>query len=127
GVDGGYSQNDVKEVARVLTGVGVNYTGKKPAKIPNDKVDDLIHKDGFEFNPARHDYGTKKVLGVVYKGAGWPEVEQLITQLSKSPATAKHISTKFAYYFVSDNPPASLVKAMSEKFIASDGDIAATL
>lgn len=127
GVDGGYSQTDVKEVARILTGVGVNYSGTAPSKIPNGKADDFIAKHGFEFNPARHDYGEKKVLGATYKGAGWAEVEQLIDQLSKSPATAKHISTKLANYFVSDSPPQSLVKTMSEKFLATDGDIAATL
>ncbi|WP_226816439.1 DUF1800 domain-containing protein [Advenella sp. FME57] len=126
GVDAGYSQNDVKEVARILTGVGVNYKSREP-RLPENRAMGYINDHGFEFNPARHDYGTKKVLGVSYKGTGWGEVEQLIEQLSKNPATAKHVSKKMAQYFVDDSPSETLIKTMSEKFLTSDGNIAATL
>ncbi len=127
GVDAGYSQDDVRAVARILTGVGVNYKGNKPRLSPGKAQDYRFRDDGFEFNPARHDYGAKKVMGIDYPGSGWNEVERLIEQLSTHPATARHISRELAAYFVGDDPPQALVEAMSRTFMGSDGSIAATL
>ena len=127
GVDGGYSQEDVRAVARILTGVGVNNKGKTPRLPPGMARDYILGDDGFEFNPARHDYGAKKVMGIDYPGSGWTEVQHLVEQLSTHPATARHISRELATYFVSDEPPQALIEAMSRAFMASDGSIAATL
>ena len=85
-------------------------------------------RDGlFEFNPARHDYGDKILLGHKIKGAGFAEVEEALDILARSPATARHISRELATYFVSDDPPASLVDQMGKTFLRSNGDIAAVL
>ena len=126
GVDAGYSQKDVQELARVLTGLGTNFSDKepklKPALVPLYK-----HHDGTEFNPARHDMGTKLVLGESVQGQGWDEIMAQLKRLAAHPATARHISHKLAIYFVADQPPPELVERMSRAYLASDGDIAVTL
>ena len=65
----------------------------------------------FEFNPNRHDYSVKHFLGHTIEGSGFPEVEQALDILARHPATANHICRQIATYFVSDNPPAPLVRA----------------
>ena len=126
GVDGGYSQRDVQELARVLTGVGVNMTDKTPS-VKRDLQSQYVRDGLFEFNPNRHDYGDKQFLGAAIRGRGLAEVDEVIDRLSRSPATAHYVSRKLAIYFVADDPPASLVENMSRTFLGSDGDIAATL
>jgi uncharacterized protein (DUF1800 family) len=126
GVNGGYSQADVQELARILTGVGINLSGI-PAKLKPNLQEFYVADGLFEFNPARHDFGDKKFLGQTIKGTGWPEVEEVIGQLSRNPSTARFISRKFAQYFVADEPSPNLVKHMAERFMATDGDIGATL
>ena len=131
GVSGGasgsrYSQQDVQELARALTGVGINATDSVPRLPPPRQA--LYLRDGlFEFNPARHDFGAKTLLGRHIGGAGFPEVEEAVTLLSRDPATARFISRKLATYFVADDPPPRLVETMAETFRRSDGDIAAVL
>jgi uncharacterized protein (DUF1800 family) len=126
GVDGGYSQQDVQELARILTGLGLNVTANTP-KVPANLQAQYVRDGVFEFNPARHDYGDKVFLGIKVQGAGMAEVDQAIDMLSRHPATARFISKKLAVYFVSDNPPAGLVKRLSDVFLRSDGDIATVL
>jgi uncharacterized protein (DUF1800 family) len=126
GVDGGYTQNDVQQLARILTGVGVNLTGKMP-NVRKDKQDQYLRQGLFEFNPGRHDYGDKLFLGQQVKGRGLAEVDEALDRLSRSPATARYISRKLAIYFVADEPPAQLVERMAQRFQSSDGDIAAVL
>ena len=126
GVGSGYTQRDVQEVARVLTGVGVNTTDRRPnirAALEYQYVRDGL----FEFNPNRHDYGDKDVLDHTIKGTGLDELDELATMLARSPATAHFISHKLAVYFVGDEPPHALVDRMAARFRQSDGDIAATL
>jgi uncharacterized protein (DUF1800 family) len=126
GVDGGYSQKDVQELARVLTGVGVNATGKMPPMKPPLQAQYV--RDGlFEFNPNRHDYGDKQLLGRTIRGRGLAEIDEVADLLSKHPATAHFVSRKLAVFFVADDPPAALVERMAQTFRRSDGDIAATL
>ena len=126
GVGSGYTQADVEALARILTGVGVNLTGRTPNLGSAHR--DLYLKTGlFEFNPDRHDFGDKLFLGHRIKGAGLPEVEQALDILSRQPATARHISRELATYFVSDDPPAALVDRMAAAFRRTDGDIAAVL
>jgi len=126
GVGSGYTQKDVEELARILTGLGVDRHPETP-KLKPELQSQLIRDGLFEFNPARHDYGDKVFLGHVIKGAGLSEVEQALDILAHQPATARHVSTQLATYFVSDAPPASLVDKMASTFQHTDGDIAAVL
>jgi uncharacterized protein (DUF1800 family) len=108
GVNGGYSQADVTQVARVFTGWTIG---------PMDQG------WAFTFDPKRHEPGPKTVLGKTIPEKGMDEGLQVLDMLAKSPATAKFISTKLARRFVADDPPPALVEAMAQKFLASDGDI----
>jgi uncharacterized protein (DUF1800 family) len=126
GVGGGYTQKDVEELARILTGVGVNRGGNTP-KIRPELRDLYVRQGMFEFNPNRHDFGTKLFLGHTIAGNGFAEVNEAIDILSRSPATARFISSKIAQYFVADDPPQTLVEQMTARFEASDGDIAEVL
>jgi uncharacterized protein (DUF1800 family) len=126
GVEGGYSQRDVQELARILTGVGVNLGDAEP-KVKPELQAQYVRKGLFEFNPNRHDYRDKEFLGQPVKGRGLAEVDEALDRLSRQPATARFISRKLAIYFVADEPPPALVERMSATFLSSDGDIAATL
>jgi uncharacterized protein (DUF1800 family) len=126
GVGSGYTQGDVQELARILTGVGVRSNRETPKLPPGRQA--LYRRDGvFEFNPARHDFGDKMFLGHMIRGSGYDEVRQALDILAREPATARHISLKLAAYFMGDDPPASVVDRMAETFHASDGDIAQVL
>ena len=131
GVSGGpsgsrYTQQDVQELARLLTGVGLNLRGEPPRLGP--RVAALYRSDGvFEFNPNRHDFGEKVLLGHPIAPTGFGEVEQAVTILSRDPATARYISRKLAAWFVADDPPPALVSRMAATFTRTDGDIAAVL
>ncbi|MEY4909585.1 MAG: hypothetical protein RL260_3303 [Pseudomonadota bacterium] len=127
GVDGGYSQRDVQELARVLTGLGVNFSDT-PAKVA-PKLQPLYRREGLtEFHPGRHDLGDKTVLGQTLKGGrGWDEILEQLGALARHPATARHVCRKLAVFLVADEPPAALVDRLSQRFLATDGDIALTL
>jgi len=112
GVNGGYTQADVIQVARVLTGWGVN----RPQ-----------FGGGFEYNENRHEPGTKKVMGVKIKDGGEMEGRELLHFLATRPATAQSISRQLAIRFVSDDPPQALVDRMAKAYMASDGDIPTVL
>ncbi len=127
GVGSGYSQKDVQELARILTGLGVNASGKAPNVKRQFRSDYRAGKNLVEFNPNRHDFGDKVFLGARIKGEGVREVLEAIAILSAEPPTAHHISSELAQYFCCDDPPESLVAAMAATFQASDGDIAAVL
>jgi uncharacterized protein (DUF1800 family) len=128
GVGSGYTQGDVQELARVLTGVGVNFQPQDP-HVPKPVLaqPDHIRNGLFEFNPARHDYSVKRLLGHTIEGRGFVEVEQALDIISRHPATATHVSRQLATYFVSDTPPEPLVQRMAQAFLATDGDIATML
>ncbi|HEY6255459.1 MAG TPA: DUF1800 domain-containing protein [Xanthobacteraceae bacterium] len=126
GVGSGYSQNDVQELARILTGAGVNQSGVEPKLKP--ELQSQYLRDGlFEFNPNRHDYGDKVFLGRTIKGRGLAEIDEALDMISRAGATAHFISHKLAVYFVSDNPSPQLVDRMAATFRQTDGDIAAVL
>ncbi len=108
GVDGGYTQKDVTEVARCFTG----WTIEKPRE-----------EATFKFDEKLHDPDPKIVLGKKIHAGGMKDGEQVIEMLAKNPNTAKFISTKLARRFVSDNPPPALVARMAKEFQSSDGDI----
>ncbi|MGA7412299.1 MAG: DUF1800 domain-containing protein [Bryobacteraceae bacterium] len=109
GVDGGYTQKDVIEVARCFTG----WTVAPPKK-----------GAGFEYNDKVHDKGKKVVLGHVIKaGGGMDDGLKVLDILAKHPSTAHFISLKLAKRFVADDPPPSLVARMARTFTNTDGDL----
>lgn len=112
GVNGGYTQADVTQVARILTG----WTVERPQR-----------GGGFQFDPRRHEPGTKTVMGKKFKEKGEQEGRELLHMLATKPATAQFISHKLALRFVSDDPPQALVDRMAKTFLSSDGDISAVL
>jgi uncharacterized protein (DUF1800 family) len=126
GVGSGYTQKDVEELARILTGVGIDASPQNPHLKP-ELGRQLIRQGLFEFNPARHDYGDKVFLGHHIAGRGYTEVEEALDILAKQPATARHISRQIATYLLSDHPPQVLLDRMTETFLRTDGDIASVL
>jgi uncharacterized protein (DUF1800 family) len=109
GVDGGYTQKDVQEVARAFTG----WTIANPRQ-----------GGGFHFEPRMHDDGEKTVLGQKIKsGGGQKDGDRVLDILAKHPSTARFISTKLARRFVADEPPAALVDRAAKRFRETDGDI----
>jgi uncharacterized protein (DUF1800 family) len=125
GVNGGYSQQDVQNLARVLTGVGVNVGAAPRLKPELQRL--YVRRGAFEFNPARHDFGDKTLLGHPLRGSGFDEVEAAVTLIVKQPACARFIAGELATYFVADTPPAPLVERMARTFMQTDGDLAAVL
>ncbi|HEX8891063.1 MAG TPA: DUF1800 domain-containing protein [Pyrinomonadaceae bacterium] len=113
GVDGGYTQKDVQEVARCFTG----WTIRKP------------NEEGLAyFNPAAHDNGEKIVLGQrIPAGGGIADGERVLDILAHHPSTAKFIATKLARRFISDDPPASVITRAAAVFLKTDGSIKETL
>lgn len=108
GVNGGYTQQDVTEVAKVFTG----WTLERP-------------DDGgaYTFNPNRHEPGPKTVLGKKISDGGEKEGYEVLHMLATSPATAHFLSTEIAQRFVSDTPPPAMVDRMAKTFLSSNGDI----
>jgi len=108
GVDGGYTQQDIIEVARAFTG----WTLANP------------QGGGFQFNPRLHDRGEKKVLGHTIKaGGGMEDGEQVLDIVAAHPSTAKHIATKLVRRFVSDDPPPALVDKVAATFTNTKGNL----
>ncbi|MFG6412829.1 DUF1800 family protein [Roseateles sp. DC23W] len=109
GVDGGYTQRDVTELARMLTGWGVNARAGRG--------------EAFEFDARRHDRGDKTWLGQAIAPAGQAEGERALDVLAAHPATARHLAFKFAQAFVADQPPPALVARLADNFKATGGDL----
>jgi uncharacterized protein (DUF1800 family) len=106
GVDGGYAQKDVQEVARCFSGWGDNGSGV------------------FQFQKNRHDDREKLVLGhIIPAGGGIKDGEQVLDILAAHPSTARFVSRKLCQRFISDEPPTELVENIAKVFTASDGDI----
>jgi uncharacterized protein (DUF1800 family) len=108
GVDGGYTQQDIEQVARVFTG----WTIDRPRRGAE-----------FRFDARLHDNSTKMVLGHQIPARGKEEGEQVLDILAKHPSTARFISTKLARRFVSDNPPTSLIDRATRRFQESNGNL----
>jgi uncharacterized protein (DUF1800 family) len=109
GVDGGYTQKDVTEVARAFTGWTIDHPRQG---------------GGFTFEPRIHDNGQKVVLGHVIKaGGGESDGEQVLDILATQPSTARFIATKLARRFVSDTPPPALIDRAAARFRQTDGDL----
>jgi uncharacterized protein (DUF1800 family) len=112
GVNGGYTQADVTQVARILTG----WTADKPQR-----------GGGFIFDPNRHEPGTKRVLGKKFKEKGEDEGRELLHMLASNPATARFLSRKLAIRFVGDDPPQALVDRLAKSYMSGGGDISKVL
>jgi uncharacterized protein (DUF1800 family) len=116
GVDGGYTQRDVGEVARALTGWSAD-----PRAIRDGEGE-----GAFVFRPAMHDFGPKTILGHDFPaGRGEEEGEAVLDLLARSPATAHHVARQLAQRFVADDPPPALVERLAQTFLRTDGDLAA--
>ena len=126
GVDGGYSQSDVQEMARILTGAGVNLAPDNPP-VRRELQPFYVRRGLFEFHPGRHDFGEKQLLGQPIRAKGLAEIDEALDRLARHPSTARFISRKLAQYWMADAPPAPLVERMSQTFVTTDGDIARTL
>ena len=113
GVDGGYTQHDIIEVARCFTGWTISQPNRGGEFIYNDRV---------------HDKGEKNVLGVrIPAGGGRADAEKVLDILARHPSTARFISTKLARKFVADDPPPALIDRMAKTFHDTDGDIRAVM
>jgi uncharacterized protein (DUF1800 family) len=112
GADGGYTQDDVIALARMLTGWGL----ARPNALPSSG-------SGFAFYPPRHDNGDKRFLGENIAGNGEAEGERALDLLAKHPATAHHIAFELAQYFVADQPPPALIGRLAARFQETDGNI----
>jgi uncharacterized protein (DUF1800 family) len=126
GVGGGYSQKDVQELARVLTGNGINGSTSSPG-LKKELQSYYVRRGMFEFNPARHDFGEKVLLGKPIQARGASELAEALDRIVAHPSTAQFISRKLAVYWLDDVPSSTLVSAMAQTFERSKGDIAATL
>jgi uncharacterized protein (DUF1800 family) len=106
GVDGGYTQDDIVNVAKAFTGWTIER-----------------QEAAFRFAPGRHDRSEKVVLGKTIRPGGMDEGERVLDIVAAHPSTARHIATKLAIRFVSDNPPASLIDRAAATFTATKGDL----
>ncbi len=114
GVDGGYSQADVTEFARALTGWSVG--GLREAEDRQGR---------FVFRVATHEPGARKVMGRTYRDGEAMQAGGILKDLAAHPATARHLARKIARHFVADDPPPALVSRLEAAWTASGGDLAA--
>jgi uncharacterized protein (DUF1800 family) len=125
GVNGGYSQQDVIALAHILTGWGIIRreqpgVGRARGMLGADEVGS---HDGFVFDPLRHDFGDKRLLGETIRGSGIKEGEHALDLLARHRSTARHVSFQLAQYFVADNPPPAMVERLATRYQAADGTI----
>ena len=135
GVNGGYTQADVQELARILTGWTIEGIGGPGARVPQGaqprRASGVIRRArpepgsaiGFTFREMLHEPGTKTVLNERYKEDGLAEGEHAIRALCRHPSTAQFVATKLATHFISDDPPAAAVDRLARAFRSSEGDL----
>jgi uncharacterized protein (DUF1800 family) len=114
GVGGGYSQDDVTSLARIIT--GWTYAGRRGQ---------LGTPGAFAFNANAHQPGAQRLLGKIYENTGVAQGEAALADLARHPSTAQFIASKFARHFVADDPPPALVARLSDVFGKSGGDLKA--
>ena len=123
GVDGGYTQEDVGELARVLTGWTIAGVAPGATLRALARRDAETGEIGFTFAPALHEPGPRRVLGRRYPEGGVEQGEAVIRDLCRHPSTARFLATKLVGHFVSDEPPASAVDRVARVFSSTDGDL----
>ena len=112
GVNGGYTQDDVTSLARIIT--GWTFAGRQG----------ILGVPGtFVFNANAHEPGAQRVLGKVYEANGVAQGEAVLADIARHPSTAKFIATKFARHFIADDPPPALVAKLQDTFVRTDGDL----
>ena len=129
GVDGGYTQQDVTELARILTGWTMEPERPRRRRFVNG-MDNTASGHGdsiFAFDPERHDNGSKQWLGNRVAPRGQMEGEFALDVLARHPATAHHLAFKLARRFVADTPPPALVDRLAQRFLDTDGDLRAVM
>jgi uncharacterized protein (DUF1800 family) len=114
GVGGGYSQDDVTSLARVIT--GWTFGGRQAQLGP---------PGAFIFNANAHEPGAQRVLGKIYDAGGVEQGEAVLADIARHPSTAKFIATKFVRHFVADDPPPALVARLQDVFTRTNGDLRA--
>ena len=114
GVGGGYTQDDVTSLARIMT--GWTYAGRQGR---------LGAPGSFVFNANAHEPGAQRVLGKIYPAGGVEQGEAVLSDIARHPSTAKLIATKFVRHFVADDPPPALVARLQDVFTKTDGDLRA--
>lgn len=114
GVGGGYSQDDVTSLARIIT--GWTFAGR---------LGQLGTPGTFVFNANAHQPGAQRVMGKIYEANGVAQGEAVLADIARHPSTAKFVATKFARHFVADEPPPALVARLQDAFTKSDGDLKA--
>jgi uncharacterized protein (DUF1800 family) len=114
GVGGGYTQEDVTSLARIIT--GWTFVGRQGQ---------LGAPGSFVFNANAHEPGAQRLLGRTYEDSGVGQGEAALADIARLPSTAKFIATKFARHFVADDPPPALVARLQDVFRKSDGDLKA--
>jgi uncharacterized protein (DUF1800 family) len=128
GVDGGYTQRDVTELAKIITGWSIGGElgagagaggGRALARLGGDPG----RPGEFHFRAGMHEPGAKTLLGKEYRERGVEEGEAALETLALHPKTARHLATKLARHFVADTPPAALVDRLSDVYLRSDGDL----
>jgi uncharacterized protein (DUF1800 family) len=117
GVDGGYTQADVTELAKILTGWTIHR--------PQEQRGISASRAGAVFLPALHEPGDKMLLGKRYPDQAEHEADVALNMLARHPATARFIAIKLARHFIADDPPVEAVTALSETFTRTDGDLSA--
>ncbi|WP_158260062.1 DUF1800 domain-containing protein [Zobellella endophytica] len=125
GVNGGYSQQDVQQVAEVLTGVGLR--PMKAFRLPPRLQQLAVIQGEFMFDPRRHSFTTKTVLGQRISPLGFDEIGQLIDILVAHPATARHIAGKLGTFLLGDAPPQGAITNAAGVFASTHGDLAQTI
>lgn len=117
GVHGGYTQADVTEFSRALTGWSIPFA--------RDFANGGGPQSAFVFRPRAHEPGARHVLGRTFAAGGFEQGKAILEFLAHQPATARHLSLQLAQHFVSDRPPPSLVDRMARSYLAHDTDLAA--
>ena len=120
GVHSGYTQTDVTEFARAMTGWTVTGIGRGGLPKP---LTDPLPVGSFVFAPTLHEPGTRTILGKSYDQQGEDQARAVLTDFARSPATARHIATKLARHIVADDPPPALVNRLAKAYLSSNGDL----
>ena len=124
GVRSGYTQADVTEFARAMTGWTVAGIGRGPgARMQDDSRQDDARPGAFVFLSEVHQPGDRIVMGKRYPAAGEAQAQAVLADLAVHPATAAHIATKLARHFAGDTPPPAMVKRLQAAFLESGGDL----
>ena len=117
GVNAGYTQADVTEFSRALTGWSIPF--------PRDFANGKHPQSAFVFRARAHEPGSRRVMGRTFPAGGFEQGKAILESLARQPATAKHLSLQLAQHFVSDDPPPSLVDRMAKSYLDHDTDLVA--